>query len=203
MIRFDFRSLFLPFNQFSSRRDLKVNVIEMWKFTLLLLTALLSNGDAQKLIIDRKLREGIEISDFADNVEAYQNTLTYRLPNNTNPESYVISLEFGDFHEDDMSFTGRVLITINVLENTNQITLHNSVLIVSVGLSSLTSNNNAIENTYDFDVEREFLIIKTAETLNADSRVQIDIAYRGNIGTSIAGIYRGSYRNEENDERCE
>lgn len=179
-------------------------VIEMWKFILLLHIVLLSNGDAQKPISDQKYYRENEIFDLTDTVETFQNGFTYRLPNNTQPESYEISIGFGNFNESDMSFDGRVRITINVLEDTNQITLHSSVnIIVSIELALVTPTVGVIDATHIFDVESEFLIITTATTLYEGSKVQIDIAYLGNIGTSVAGVYRGSYLNNANEQRCE
>lgn len=187
------------------RLESECGVLEMWKFIILFQAVLLSNGDAQKPINDQKLHEGIEISDLADTVETYQSGFTYRLPNNTRPESYLITMGFENFHENDMSFTGRVRITIKVLENnTNQITMHSAVTINSVELTLVTSTTDeTLDETHEVDGEREFLIITTTRNLSEGSRVHIDISYDRDISTSFAGVYRGSYLNDQNEERCE
>lgn len=171
----------------------------MWKF---LFAVIFLSVDAQrlKLNLGENIREGIEISDM-NNVELYQTAaITYRLPNDTQPELYLINLNFGNFHEGDMEFTGNVLITIRVAQNTDTITLHSSVLVIDFSLSSDT-NVPIRHDSVDYDSEREFMIIKTSENLVKDQLVRLTINYRGTIGTSISGVYRGSYLNNLNERR--
>lgn len=156
---------------------------------LLLGLFVLLSVDAQRFKLNQNVRDGVEISD----VEAYQDAFSYRLPNNTRPESYVINLNFGDFH-DDMSFTGTVAISIRVLEDTNTITLHSAVLVVAHSLRN-SANVEVLHAIRDIepDDDGEFLIIETTEMLLKDASVQLTLSYQGTIGTSISGVYRGSY----------
>lgn len=169
----------------------------MWK---LLCAIIFLSVDAQKLKLNlsENGREGIDISNMID-VETYQEAVTYRLPNDTRPETYLINLNFGDFHENDMSFTGNVLISIRVVENTDEITLHSSVTTTS---TSLTSNEN-IPILYSIvdDPVREFMVLKTNEILLKGSVVRLRVFFRGTIGTSVSGIYRGSYLHNGNERR--
>lgn len=122
---------------------------------------------------------------------------TFRLPNNTRPETYLINLEFNDF-ESNLRFTGESFIKIYVVEETNTITLHNAVNIESVVLcTSLNSNCDKIEivNT-SVDVEREFFHITTAQNLMADNSYYLNFKFNGTIFTMTSnffGVYRGSF----------
>jgi Peptidase M1 N-terminal domain len=168
----------------------------MWK----LLFFLLSVG-AQKLKINLRenVREGIEISDMSD-VGSYQEADTYRLPNHTRPELYLINLNFGNFHEGDTSFTGNVFISIRVTEDTDTLILHSSVNVVDHSLT--TDGNIPISSSADYDLVRNFMIVKTnGIVLKKDSLVRLTINYLGTIGTLVNGVYRGSYLNSKNERR--
>jgi hypothetical protein len=177
--------------------------IEQYKIKMLklLFFAFLLSVDAQKLKLNSvvNVREGIEISDVNE-VQSYQNAVTYRLPNNTQPELYLINLNFGNFNEGDMRFTGNVFLTIRVMEDTRTITLHNSALVIDTSLA--TSEGVQIIHTVDYDAEREFMIISAVnDMLIKDSIVQLTVNYQGLIGTSVAGIYRGSYLHNDDETR--
>lgn len=167
----------------------------MWKFFVLLIFL---SVNAQRFKLNQSVRDGVEIL----NAEAFQNALTYRLPNTTRPVSYILNLNFGDFHEGDiahMSFTGNVMISIRVVEDTDTITLHNSVAVIETTLR--TSDDSEILHTRSFDLEREFLVIKTTEMLLKDTSVNLLVTYVGQINASPSGIYRGSYLSGS-ERRC-
>lgn len=176
----------------------------MWK--LLFLVIFLS-VNAQKLKIDSHSsgRDGIEISNLSGITGAADDAIgTYRLPNATRPELYLINLNFGDFHDDELDFTGNVLITIRVVEATNTITLHNSLNVSDAVLTLLGVTNVTIPTTITHVVERDFMIITITDNteLAKDSIVQLTVNYRGSIGTSVGGVYRGSYLHNGDEIRC-
>ncbi|XP_070494110.1 aminopeptidase N-like isoform X2 [Chironomus tepperi] len=118
------------------------------------------------------------------------NDVTYRLPNTTIPQMYSIGITF----RDDVSFLGSVYIKINVLESTNMITLHSSVLILNTTLTKSDIFGASIAHTHDIDVEREFLLIKTTEEiLKKDSILWLTVNYIGYISTSNEGVFRKSF----------
>lgn len=109
-------------------------VLEMWKILLFLI---LLSADAQQLKFNKILP-----NDFVPrNVEAREDEISYRLPNNTMPSSYLLSLAFGNFHEHIMSYTGDVSIVIHVLEDTRTITLHSGITLT---LNTVVLKNEAI-----------------------------------------------------------
>lgn len=168
----------------------------MWK--IFLLVAFLS-VDAQRLKVTHTIHNGIKIYNMDDR-KAQEENVTYRLSNQTIPELYLINLDFGDFHSGDLSFTGNVLISIRVVENTDTIILHNSGLLV-VNTMLTTSANVVIEHTIAFDVERELMIVNTEIPVIKDTMIRLTIDYRSTIGLTMSGVYRGSYLHNGSETR--
>lgn len=164
----------------------------------LLFLVIFLSVEAQRLKINSN-RERAEITLSAVNNPINNAIGTYRLPNATRPESYLINLNFDDFHDGKLDFTGNVFITIRVVEDTNTITLHNSLTVIG---TELMNSGAQIPHTVSRDDERDFMIIITMITLTKGSIVQLTVRYGGTIGTSIAGIYRGSYLHNDNERRC-
>lgn len=164
----------------------------------LLFLVIFLSVEAQRLKINSN-RESAEITLSAVNNPINNAIGTYRLPNATRPESYLINLNFDDFHDGKLDFTGNVFITIRVVEDTNTITLHNSLTVIG---TELMNSGAQIPHTVSRDDERDFMIIITMITLTKGSIVQLTVRYGGTIGTSIAGIYRGSYLHNDNERRC-
>lgn len=135
-------------------------------------------------------------------IDKLQDDATYRLPNSSYPESYVITLIFGNFNRDDspsLAFTGSVTIDIKILEDTEEIVLHSSV--AEITEHTLTVNEAVVEYDLSNDTERELLILTSRDTLVKDSRVSLWIKFIGNIGSAIRGVYRASYLTENSERR--
>lgn len=121
----------------------------------------------------------------------------YRLPTHVNPVHYDITLEpnFENF-----TFSGLVIIEVQVLENTNNITLHANELNVTY-LAVVTTSNQAIEpDSLTNDEERQFLIITFEGTLEAGT-YYINALYDGLINDGTSGFYRASYVDANGDTR--
>lgn len=162
-------------------------VLEMWKILLFLV---LLSADAQQL----KFNKILPNDSVAEDGEAREDEISYRLPNNTTPELYILSLSFGNFHNDELFYTGNVSIVIRVLEDTRTITLHSAVMVDDVILKN--SDTREVLSDYGFDHRREFLIITTEELLVKNSIVILDILYTAVIHTETKGIFRGSYQHD-------
>lgn len=168
-------------------------VLEMWKILLFLISL---SADAQQLKFNKILP-----NDFVPrNVEAREDEISYRLPNNTMPSSYLLSLAFGNFHDHIMSYTGDVSIVIHVLEDTQTITLHSDITLTLNTVVLKDDANQVIASEWSKDTRRDFLTIETPMTLSVGSIVILDIGYTGVINTETKGIFRGSYQ-QENQQR--
>jgi hypothetical protein len=126
---------------------------------------------------------------------------TYRLPNNSYPDNYDLFLNIRDFDKDELEFGGSLTLIVELLEDSQNLTLHSHSSLTILDLK-LIVNNVQVQTTLDYDIDRDFLIIKTSQTLLKGRFVRLEILYKGRILINTrAGIYRGSYLNQNNTRR--
>lgn len=132
----------------------------------------------------RRIREIYLTSDSAT---------TYRLPNNTKPEAYnlFISTNIADAIFD---YYGVVKINITILEESNEVTLHQLDLnINSVNLTSKQNEEITIQSPR-YDRLKDFVIFKTINhTFTPGEKVFLEIKYKGKHRGDSYGFYRSSY----------
>lgn len=120
----------------------------------------------------------------------------YRLPNNTHPVTYDLSI-WTRVDEFDFDFSGHMTIEIVVDLQTREIVLHaRQLTIVNVTLTRLRSNIpvQVVLLPFEYDVVPEFLRIRTNRTvLNRNDRLTLDIHYLGTLRNDGGGFYRSSY----------
>lgn len=120
--------------------------------------------------------------------------INYRLPNNTIPENYTISLRSW-IYEGNFSFTGIVTIDLLALESSNFITVHQDGL--TIGDIQLSSNNIFIPiEQFEHNDTLDFLTIPVTEDLNPGQRYTLRIEYNGTLRDDDLGFYRSSYVND-------
>lgn len=132
--------------------------------------------------------------------EAFQapsGPLGYRLPNDTAPEHYDVSLTT-NVHANNFGFSGNVEITLNVLSETLAITLHHRQLTIgAISLSNvLTPTINVLLDAPQYNNTVEMLRIPLAATVPAlatNSKYILRIAFTGTLRTDDGGFYRSSY----------
>lgn len=117
---------------------------------------------------------------------------TYRLPNNTRPETYDLSVRTW-IHEENETFTGSVRIGIVALESTDFIRLHHNVQrLESVRVFSADEVPITIGD-YSYNEQFNFLTIPVVgNNLTQGTRYFIDIDYVGAMNT-YSGFYRSFY----------
>lgn len=123
----------------------------------------------------------------------------FRLPNNTRPVHYDVSLST-DIHRGDFEFSGRVRITIEVLQATREIALHyRQIAIENVDLFSASEPSIPLEANIEHSLieELEFLVIPTAIELSENERFIVEIAYSGVLRTDNQGFFRSFYNNSD------
>lgn len=123
---------------------------------------------------------------------AQEDFATFRLPNNTKPENYDISLRTW-IHTGNSTFTGSVRIGIVAVESTNFITLHHNVQRLE-SVSVLSTNGSPVNiGDYSYDGERDFLTIPiVGNNLTQGMRYFVDIDYVGSMNM-VSGFYRYFY----------
>lgn len=127
----------------------------------------------------------------------------YRLPNETIPVHYTISLTTDiDKGDAGQEFSGKVRIRVRVLAETPQITVHvRQLTIETIALYSTAEPPVLIENDISpiFEEDLEFLHIKPTAALAVDTQYFVDITYKGLLRDDNMGFYRSSYKNEDGE----
>lgn len=121
-----------------------------------------------------------------------QDISTYRLPNNTRPDTYNISLRTW-IHEGNPTFFGSVRIGIVAIESTDYIRLHHNVQQLD-SVRVLTTDELPIAiGAYTYNRTYTFLTIPViGSNLTQGTRYFIDIDFVGTMN-GYSGFYRSSY----------
>ncbi|XP_075149946.1 glutamyl aminopeptidase [Haematobia irritans] len=124
-----------------------------------------------------------------------KNEINYRLPGDVKPTYYDLYL-----HPDVSTgkFSGQEIITIRVLEETQQIILHSHKLKIT---SVYVASGSAKVDSYDFDVDRDFLVINMSEKLTTNASFRLGIIFEGEMTGKIVGLYSSSYTNPSGQKR--
>lgn len=120
----------------------------------------------------------------------------YRLPTSVIPNEYslILAPNFTDF-----TFEGFVEISITVVQETQNITLHASdITFLQTVVLNETENVPIVNETEDS--LRDFYILWFNDSLSTGN-YQIQINYTGKLQSSYKGFYRSSYTNSANEVR--
>jgi aminopeptidase N len=145
-----------------------------------------------------------------------ESNIDYRLPTNVKPIHYKLKLDPLIVEQEPQgepvppnNFTGEVIITVKVLEETRSITLHyNDLSIKDEDISIKRASNEKylpVIHTYD-DVTHFWVIsLNTSagddaeETFKANEEYLIETNYTGYHRDDMYGFYRSSYKDIENN----
>lgn len=143
-------------------------------------------------------RASFNVYNFAD-VQHKADDISYRLPNNTKPEFYNISL-VTFVNRNEFNFSGVVQINVLVIEDSRNITLHaRQLTIEKVQLTDI--GGNAIDDaTFDYNISTEFLTVTTDRTLLTGEKYILKVFYYGELRDDLQGFYRSSYVDEHGIE---
>lgn len=125
----------------------------------------------------------------------------YRLPNNTRPLHYDITLAT-NIDRKEFNFTGIVRIELRALEDTNRITLHARQIVVTSFELTDASGQQIQAQGNNYDVRREFLSFTTTDTsLKANQNYFLTIHYTSELRQDLGGFYRTSYINSSGKKK--
>lgn len=121
----------------------------------------------------------------------------YRLPTHVLPVHYNVTLEP---NLDDFTFSGYVIIQVEVTEAAKNVTLHASELTIT-NLEILNSSNVTVQyESLTTDDEKEFLSVNFATEL-AVGTYFIYVTFDGILNSNNNGFYRASYNDAEGNTR--
>lgn len=128
------------------------------------------------------------------------NQINYRLPNNTKPDSYDITIAT-NIHRNDFSFSGRVVINLHVLEPSYNITIHARQLDIKA-IRLVTSFGGVVYlNSHVHDNVTDHLFIPTQVQLQKDTQYILTVEYSGVLRTDRLGFYRDTYINAKGETK--
>ncbi|XP_059219771.1 glutamyl aminopeptidase [Stomoxys calcitrans] len=124
--------------------------------------------------------------------------INYRLPSALKPTLYDLYL---DPNLQTGNFGGKVVITIDVVEESQQIILHSHKLdIKRVYVQSQNALSLEVVQ-YTLDTVREFLVIDMKEKLIVGAAITLGIEFEGVMFGKIVGLYSSTYNTPENQKR--
>lgn len=97
---------------------------------------------------------------------------------------------------DTGNFTGQELITIKVIEPTNQIILHSHKLTIN---QAYVIGKQV--DKYELDPVREFLIVDLTEKLPANEIITLGVLFEGQTLNKLTGLYSSSYQTPAGQQR--
>lgn len=126
--------------------------------------------------------------------------IDYRLPNNTKPNSYDITIAT-NIDRNDFSFSGRVVINLHVLEPSYNITIHARQLNIKT-ISLATSFGVGIHlNPHTHDNVTDHLVVPTQVQLQKDTPYILTVEYSGVLRNDMLGFYRDTYINAKGETK--
>lgn len=132
---------------------------------------------------------------------------SFRLPNDTIPIHYYVSLATYIHDSGNSSFFGKVRITIRVVEETSTITLNNGQhTITRIDLFNFTEapiepplvEENIVPTFLD---AFELVEIPTSTVLTVNQQYIVEITFNNTLRDNETGFYRSSYNTTQNDTR--
>ncbi|KAL1998632.1 hypothetical protein VTN02DRAFT_5868 [Thermoascus thermophilus] len=120
------------------------------------------------------------------------------LPTNVKPLHYDLTLE-PNF--DKFTYEGTVIIDLDVVEDTNSISLNSNQIdihstTVLVGGSVVASNPEV-----SYNKDSHVLTLKFADTIPAGSKAQLKHTFTGYLNDNMAGFYRSSYKGKNGETK--
>ncbi|EDW53342.1 GM12250 [Drosophila sechellia] len=122
----------------------------------------------------------------------------YRLPTALRPIKYDLHVLTQLENADAFRFGGSVDIKIQVLENTNNITVHSKELTIDETATTLRQiggadlKDNCVSST-EVNPEHDFYVLRTCRELLAGQVYEVSLRFSSTLSDRLEGYYRSSY----------
>ncbi|XP_015604734.1 uncharacterized protein LOC107272255 [Cephus cinctus] len=116
--------------------------------------------------------------------------IDYRLPTTLSPESYTVLLTpyFNNF-----TFDGDILIIVNVINDTDTISLHTKDLVINqIQINNTAGATLPVAGT-QWDSVTEILTISLNNTLSSGTSIYVGMTFVGTLNDDMVGFYRSYY----------
>lgn len=151
------------------------------------------NDNPEEDDAEYKQSDGDKIAVRAEKVMADDETLTYRLPNNTRPIRYDLWV-LTDVEKEIFNFTGRVTITIRAEVETDYVVVQYRETVIERVFLLEGASRTELGWTYELPYDYEFLKIYLPKSMNVSETFVIEINYRGDLHWAYqAGFYKANY----------
>ncbi|XP_061389995.1 aminopeptidase N-like [Musca vetustissima] len=128
----------------------------------------------------------------------------YRLPTAIQPDRYKLKVITHLENPANLTFNGQVSIRFNVLEDTNNITLHVQNLTVDESRIQLKSYADKkfrlCKESVDTVAEQDYYIIRLCQTLKKGEMYKLKLYFSGILSEKLHGYYRSSYVAKDTNE---
>lgn len=113
------------------------------------------------------------------------------LPKTSVPFHYDLNLSLSAIGTSTVK--GVVTIEIEIMEDTETLTLHNRGL--AIDNITLTASGTELEQEHELEADKDFMHIKVlSRQLLKGEKVSAEITFTGSLQTNLFGIYRTSYK---------
>lgn len=144
-----------------------------------------------------KIDENIKIEESNSLIKDVNNeqSLNYRLPNNSIPTKYDLWIST-DVHKGSLNFNGNVKIHVKIIEASFTVTLHSRDLnIQKVDITD--KNENLVQRSLEFEynLDKEFIIIRLPSIYAVNSEFILDISYNSTLKNKneMSGFFLTEY----------
>ncbi|XP_017023784.1 aminopeptidase N-like [Drosophila kikkawai] len=129
----------------------------------------------------------------------------YRLPTAIRPQKYHLSILTHLDGPKALTFSGTVKILLEILENTNNITLHSKGLTIDESQTILTELNGEEKqdicvSSTEVNPTHDYYILNTCQELVLENYYELTLSFSAEVNRKLVGYYRSSYPDPEANE---
>ncbi|BFF91848.1 aminopeptidase N [Drosophila madeirensis] len=129
----------------------------------------------------------------------------YRLPSAVRPQKYHLQILTHLDNPEELRFAGTVKILVEVLQNTNNITLHSKNLTIDESQITLRQTSgdekkdNCVSST-EVNSGHDFYVLNTCQELLAGNVYELSLPFAADLNKQLEGYYRSSYKDSETNQ---
>lgn len=125
-----------------------------------------------------------------------------RLPGDTVPESYELTVAPDVSAESGASFAGQVNIAIAAKKTTSSITLHSKRLVVhEVAVTDVMTNRRVRVDGWTYDRDAERVTVSVGEHVLANRKYTVRLRFEGRLSDGATGFFKSFYTTRSDEKK--